>query len=142
MVSVAVLKKGFSHLELVIFVLIMAIMIFFSVGAFQKYRTQTVIETFARDLKSDLSSYRSLAMAENLDIELIFYADHYRLNKEDQRFEDHSYPENISTEYVKVGFKPSGSAKYAGSIIIKYNDKAEQKITVSPASGLITRKRI
>lgn len=142
MVPVAILKKGFSHLELVIFVLIMAVLIFFSAGVFQKYKQNTVIENFTRTLESDLNNYRSLAMAENIDIEVKFYADHYRLNKEDQIDKGSYYPDNISIDYVRVGFKPSGTAKYAGSIIIKYNEKAVQKITVSPASGLITRKKI
>jgi len=136
------LKKGFSQLELLIFSLIVALLLAFGGGILKSYQTAAYIDSFSRRLESDLSYFRSLAMSDNIDLEILFYQDYYQVRSYEKVIKKQEYPEKFTIDYVRVGFKSSGTAKYAGSIVIKYRDRAKQKITIAPASGLIKRARI
>jgi len=118
------------------------ILLAFGNSAFVGYREKTETDSFSLKIVNELAYYRSQAMSESKDIELVYFEGYYQVKLSGVVTKQVQYPDKFRIDYARVGFKPSGTAKYAGSIIIYYRGRQVQKITVAPASGLISRRKI
>jgi prepilin-type N-terminal cleavage/methylation domain-containing protein len=63
---------GFTLVELVIVMAIIAIVAGFAVPAFQKYAVQGRLKAAARDIMGDIGNAKARAVAENVDYEIVF----------------------------------------------------------------------
>jgi prepilin-type N-terminal cleavage/methylation domain-containing protein len=77
---------GFSLIELIVVIALIAIVTTFAVPTWQKYRANTDLKSAAREVMADLSDAKQRAGTENLDVYRITFnvsGNSYKLNRTD-----------------------------------------------------------
>ncbi|MFH1429329.1 MAG: hypothetical protein ABIH39_06255 [Candidatus Margulisiibacteriota bacterium] len=97
----------------------------------------------AQLIETDLHWLRTKADSTDCDCVAIFYANGYRceqicIDGSRESLKQKNYPLSITGSDVRLGFKYSGTAMFAGSLYLRNRNGAQYKITVAPVTGKVT----
>lgn len=139
---------AFSLLELIFVVALLSFLASILVFSAQISLNHALIKKTALEINTDLHWLAMQSKTINQDSIAFFDQSSYSLNIINDQgqqitLKSRNLTNNIiELNQVKVGFKPSGTAKYAGTIDVKAFDKKHYQITVAVSTGKISLKKI
>jgi prepilin-type N-terminal cleavage/methylation domain-containing protein len=134
--------SGFSLVELLIAIALVAIVSAIAVPQFQKYSTNADLKTAAREMSGDISAAKQMAVANNLDyrIAVNVAGNSYTLSRTDTAAEvwtksSESFGRGVSIDSTTfsgaaVNFQKRGTVS-AGTLILKNRRDSEAEIKVN-----------
>lgn len=135
-------KKAFSLLEVAIVVCILTLTSYFIVQSYSSFNKRLLIKTQAEEIIAGLEESRQLAQSSNVNINIIFNNDNFRIEKNKNVIKVIKLKLGFTVNDYTLGFTSAGTPAYAGTIYICYSDREVAKVVLAPATGILRWEKI
>lgn len=126
-------KKGFTLLEtgLIIFILLWTGAAVLS-GA-RSLRAKNLLKIQQNIIFSDLLAAKQRALAEQRDIDIVFFEQGYAVDAERAVV----LPRPFAVSALRLGYNAAGNPRYPGTLYLYRDGRAVARLTVAVGSGLL-----
>ena len=137
--------RGFTLLELLIVTAIIGTLSVCSISGLKYALGQRTMTNAAKQIVADLHYLRLQAMSTDQDSSFNFTTTGYAQTQDytlpaSVRPINQTYTNGISGSLVRLGFKPNGTPKYAGTVSLSGKGSKTYKISLAAVTGKISIK--
>ena len=125
--------KAFSLLEVLLTISILAVISILTINFITNYKKSVNIRLLQEKIMADMELAKTQAVASLKDVEIIFNDQGYYLQTSGEISKKIDLGRYFRVNYMKLGFTPAGSPKYAGTVYLFYRDEKIAKFILTPA---------
>lgn len=135
------MRKGFSLLEIMLSVSILAIFTGISLTAVSSYALHKQTQVQQNLITTDINYAKDLAQTLGLDSYIVFSADTYTIRAGQNTKQIRLNP-GYTLSPQQLGYTPQGTPKYSRTIFLYYHNKQLSKLTVAIGSGILKWQKL